>query len=198
MKTEKIFSPLYAFFVVTIISLSGCSKDESPSSTDPQKKAVKVIELTIANQHPGEFPMNRVINESWGRWLERESGSRIKLTILPAETAAKAADIFDAARTGIVDIGCLSHRTWVLAVYVHQVQIELCSITTIRGEEDFGRVGRPQRQGVDGVVVGQTAKAGTVDVEHTDLYRAHVGIAELPIAIYVPVVKLEQQLGAVG
>ena len=70
------------------------------------KKAVKVIELTIANQHPGEFPMNRVINESWGRWLERESGGRVKLTILPSETAAKAADIFDAARTGIVDIGC--------------------------------------------------------------------------------------------
>ena len=106
MNNKKIFISWHVFFISVVMALSGCSKEDSAPGTVSQKKEVKVIELTIANQHPGEFPMNRVINESWGRWLERESGGRIKLRILPSETVAKAADIFDAARTGIVDIGC--------------------------------------------------------------------------------------------
>jgi TRAP-type C4-dicarboxylate transport system substrate-binding protein len=50
--------------------------------------------------------MNRVVNDAWTRWIEKESGGRVRITVLPAETVAKAADIYDAARTGIVDIGC--------------------------------------------------------------------------------------------
>ncbi len=106
MKTRKALFAWYFMFLATVIIFSGCSGDDGTSGKNPQGKKVKIIELTIANQHPGEFPMNRVVNEAWGNWLSRESGGRVKLTILPAETAAKAADLFDAARAGIVDIGC--------------------------------------------------------------------------------------------
>jgi len=102
----KIPNPLVVGCVISVISIltvSGCSKEESTSTT---KKPIKVINLTLANQHPSEAPMNRVVNDAWARWIEKETGGRVKITVLPAETAAKSADIYDAARTGIVDIGC--------------------------------------------------------------------------------------------
>ncbi|MBT8339773.1 MAG: TRAP transporter substrate-binding protein [Desulfatitalea sp.] len=106
MNPEKTLLPLFVIFTMAFLSLPGCSNNDTDSRANPHQKDEPIFELTMANQHPGEFPMNRVINESWGKWLERESKGRVKLTILPAETAAKAADLFDAARNGIVDIGC--------------------------------------------------------------------------------------------
>ncbi len=103
MKVKSLFMAGCAVFLTAILSLSGCSKEESTSSTE---KPIKVINLTMANQHPSEAPMNRVVNDAWARWIEKETGGRVKITVLPAETAAKSADIYDAARTGIVDIGC--------------------------------------------------------------------------------------------
>ncbi len=102
----KISKPLAVFCIVLLLSILlfyGCSKEESATS---DKESFKVIELTLANQHPSEAPMNRVVNDAWARWIEKETGGRIKITVIPAETVAKAADIYDAARTGIVDIGC--------------------------------------------------------------------------------------------
>lgn len=102
----KIQNPLVVGWVISLIlilSISGCSKEESEVSTE---KPARVIELTLANQHPSEAPMNRVVNDAWARWIEKETGGRVKVTVIPAETVAKAADIYDAARTGIVDIGC--------------------------------------------------------------------------------------------
>jgi TRAP-type C4-dicarboxylate transport system substrate-binding protein len=94
----KIPSPFIAGCVIlltTVLSVSGCSKEESTVSS---KKSVKVIELTLANQHPSEAPMNRVVNDAWARWIEKETGGRVRITVLPAETVAKAADIYDAAK----------------------------------------------------------------------------------------------------
>jgi TRAP-type C4-dicarboxylate transport system substrate-binding protein len=103
MKAIKLLKVGCVILIATILTISGCSKEESPTSTE---EPVKAIELTLANQHPSEAPMNKVVNDAWARWIEKETGGRVKVTVLPAETVAKSADIYDAARTGIVDIGC--------------------------------------------------------------------------------------------
>ena len=41
MKSERLFFQLFVIFIVTLISLSGCSKDESPSSAVQPKKSRK-------------------------------------------------------------------------------------------------------------------------------------------------------------
>ncbi|MFX0202021.1 MAG: TRAP transporter substrate-binding protein [Candidatus Hodarchaeota archaeon] len=71
----------------------------------------KVFNLKMATQHPAEAPMNKIINQAWFKWLEKESNGRIKVTLLPAEQAAKADKLYDAARSGIVDIACHNFGT---------------------------------------------------------------------------------------
>lgn len=68
--------------------------------------AQQVIHLSLATQHPVEAPMNKVVNRSWAKWIEKESKGKVKITIMAAETASKAADAYDAARMGIVDMSC--------------------------------------------------------------------------------------------
>ncbi|MBN1380864.1 MAG: TRAP transporter substrate-binding protein [Deltaproteobacteria bacterium] len=69
-------------------------------------QAKDVYKLTFADQHPMEAPMNKVVNTAWIKWLDQASGGKVKVTLYPSETAAKAPDLYDAARDGLVDMSC--------------------------------------------------------------------------------------------
>ena len=71
--------------------------------------ADKVYKLTLATQHPAEAPMSKVINVAWANYLEKASNGRLKIVQLPGEQAAKSSELYEACRTGLVDIACQMH-----------------------------------------------------------------------------------------
>ncbi|MCL6477574.1 MAG: TRAP transporter substrate-binding protein [Peptococcaceae bacterium] len=106
MIRHKLLPVVCIIVMITgILAAAGCSgKADAPAEK-------KVYELTFGVAHPMEVPMMSEINTAWKNWIEKESGGRIKITFYPAEQAAKASDLFDAARDGIVDIGCQMYMT---------------------------------------------------------------------------------------
>lgn len=70
----------------------------------------KVYTINFATQHPHEAAMNKVINEAWIRWIEKESGGRIKINLIPSAQIAAPADLYDAAKTGLTDMACQSYQ----------------------------------------------------------------------------------------
>lgn len=68
--------------------------------------AQKVYKINFATMHPAEAAMNRVINASWIKWIERASGGRIQINLIPGSQVAAPADLYDAARTGLTDMAC--------------------------------------------------------------------------------------------
>lgn len=94
--------------IVALIIMSGaCLKPASnlsTTSTSPAPEGKERFELTLANQHPLEDNMNRIVFQSWINWLDKASDGRIKINLLPAGNVAKPSGFYDAARTGVVDI----------------------------------------------------------------------------------------------
>src|SRR4030043_945446 len=90
-----IFTSVFCLLLVLSIVLIGCTS-ASPS---------KVYEITMGNMSPMESSMNRVVNQSWINWLEKESNGRLKITLMPASQAAAPDKFYDAAKDGLIDIG---------------------------------------------------------------------------------------------
>jgi TRAP-type C4-dicarboxylate transport system substrate-binding protein len=101
VKKNRLLFIISCIVMVIGLLVVGCTETAGPGGDSE-----KVYELTFANQHPSENAMNKVVNEGWKKWIEKESGGRIKIKVLPAEQVAKAPDLYDAARTGTVDIAC--------------------------------------------------------------------------------------------
>lgn len=101
MKKNKPLIVICIIVMAAVILAGGCG-----GGADKPKDDKKVYELTLAVQHPMEAPMMSVVNTAWKNWIEKESGGRIKIKFLPSEQAAKAPELYDAARTGIADIAC--------------------------------------------------------------------------------------------
>jgi len=106
MKRIWLLGTMCAIVLIAGLVFTGCSKD----SEGAEDKG-KVYELTFAAPHPMEVPMMKEINSAWKNWIEAESDGRIKITFYPAEQLVSAADHYDAARDGIVDIGCQMFMT---------------------------------------------------------------------------------------
>ncbi len=70
--------------------------------------AGKVIQLTLANQHPPTNGANAVVNPGWGKWIEQQSGGRIHITFYFASSASAPTDNFESAKNGIVDMSSQS------------------------------------------------------------------------------------------
>lgn len=112
---KKIFLVILAVVLLSSLIFSGCAKPApapapapspatSPAPAPAPVTEQKVFNLTFANMHPPENGMNKVINAAWIKWLDKQSGGRIKVTLLPGAQAAAPEDHFDAAKNGIVDI----------------------------------------------------------------------------------------------
>lgn len=93
----KITIGLLLVCVVFMLSTTACDKDE-------------VYRIDFANQHPHEAGMNKVVNEAWIRWIEQESGGRIKINLIPSAQIAAPADLYDAAKSGLTDMACQSYQ----------------------------------------------------------------------------------------
>lgn len=114
MKRFKVLLVICIIMLVSVILAAGCAAPSKPS-------AEEIYELTFACQHPPESSFTKAYL-AWANWIEKESGGRIKITVLPAEQAAKATDHYDAAKNGVVDIACqllpLNPGRWVLTEVV--------------------------------------------------------------------------------
>ena len=116
MKGVKLLSVIgIAVCVIAMVSgiaiAPGCAK--APAPTAPTTPA-KVYELAFCVQHPYQDPMVCIINEAQKKWLWAESDGRIRTTIIPSAAAvASAAELYDAARTGVVEMAChCTVNTW--------------------------------------------------------------------------------------
>lgn len=108
MKNKGAFRIFFVFIsLLLLILMGGCggSGNKQGAQEPARKDQGKVYELTFANMHPVESEMNK-LNEAWIKWIEKESGGRIKITLLPAEQAAKGPELYDAVMNGTVDMAC--------------------------------------------------------------------------------------------
>jgi len=87
--------------MVLALSIAGCAKETTPP---PGTTSTKVYELTFSHMHPTVDNMHKLIMAGWAKQLERDSGGRIKITILPFCQAAPMEGQYDAAKAGTVDI----------------------------------------------------------------------------------------------
>ena len=94
MKRGLLISIFCIIAIVAALGIPGCVGEK------------EVFELTFATAHPSEGGMHKVVIAAWADWLEEESDGRIQMTIFPAEQAAAAPELYDAAATGVVDIAC--------------------------------------------------------------------------------------------
>jgi len=93
--------------LASISVLPGCAGKGTTQPTGTQP--AKVYELKFCVQHPYVDPMVSVINEAQKKWLWEKSDGRIKMTIIPSAGAvSSASELYDAAKTGIVDMACHS------------------------------------------------------------------------------------------
>jgi TRAP-type C4-dicarboxylate transport system substrate-binding protein len=97
--------------VLVTLVFSGCTGSTpstsalptSSSSSTTSVSPTKVYTLSLGTFHPPEGSISKAFL-AWFNWLEKESKGRIKMTMLPAAQAAAPDQLYDAARTGIVDI----------------------------------------------------------------------------------------------
>lgn len=66
------------------------------------------IELTLSHWVPGTHPLQVTGMEPWAESIKQASNGRIEITIYPAQQLGAAADHYDMARDGIVDIGFIN------------------------------------------------------------------------------------------
>lgn len=103
--TKRILFILLALVLAVSISLIGCNGGQQEEEEEEEEEP-EVFELTFANIHPSVDPFNSVVNDAWIKWIEEESEGRIQITLISDSAAAAPPDMYDAAKTGIVDIAC--------------------------------------------------------------------------------------------
>ena len=113
MKRVVLLSLICIVLLVSAIGVAGCNPSGSTETTKPEgstetttpTESQEVFELSLATIHPLQSPFNET-NLLWIDWMEKESNGRVKITLYPAEQAAKGTECYDSARTGVIDIGC--------------------------------------------------------------------------------------------
>jgi TRAP-type C4-dicarboxylate transport system substrate-binding protein len=93
--SKKLFICL--LIMSTIASVVGLSSDICA------RKKEKVFYLTFGSMN-STAPLSERATIGWEKWIERESGGRIKITHYASETLAKAPDLYDAVESGICDM----------------------------------------------------------------------------------------------
>jgi len=66
------------------------------------------VELTLSHWVPGTHPLQVLGMEPWAESIKEASNGRIEITIYPAMQLGAAADHYDMARDGVVDIGFIN------------------------------------------------------------------------------------------
>ncbi|WP_028035431.1 TRAP transporter substrate-binding protein [Chelativorans sp. J32] len=66
------------------------------------------VEFTLSHWVPGTHPLQVNGMESWAKSINEASNGRIEIQIFPAQQLGAAADHYDMARDGIVDIGFIN------------------------------------------------------------------------------------------
>jgi TRAP-type C4-dicarboxylate transport system substrate-binding protein len=111
-RTGKPIKKIIALMVCGLVafSLLGCSGGGQGGGSTSDNKGV-----TSAPQETIELNLNHLWGETgwqhnnvylkWKQMIEEKTDGRVKLTIYPASTLAKGGDIFDAVKSGAIDIG---------------------------------------------------------------------------------------------
>ncbi|WP_309082964.1 TRAP transporter substrate-binding protein [Chelativorans sp.] len=66
------------------------------------------VELTLSHWVPGTHPLQVTGMEPWAKSISEASNGRIEIQIFPAQQLGAAADHYDMARDGVVDIGFIN------------------------------------------------------------------------------------------
>jgi TRAP-type transport system periplasmic protein len=66
------------------------------------------VEATLSHWVPGTHPLQKHGMEPWAKSIKEASGGEIEIKIFPASQLGAAADHYDMARDGIVDIGFIN------------------------------------------------------------------------------------------
>ncbi|MCR4442997.1 MAG: TRAP transporter substrate-binding protein DctP [Peptococcaceae bacterium] len=93
------------------LPLFGCSSKGGTTTKSSEQKSEppQIYEIKYCMQDTSQDPRVTVIAEAEKKWLWEKSGGRIKLNIIPnAAAVTSPADIFDAVRTGVIEMGIQS------------------------------------------------------------------------------------------
>lgn len=86
--------------LATLLSLSACSTEESPTSGGNE-----VTTLRFSHLWPASAVMHTDAFVPWAKKIEEESGGRLKIDIYPSATLSKPDVTYDAVAKGTVDMG---------------------------------------------------------------------------------------------
>lgn len=95
----KIYLPL-AVALATLLSITGCSKEESVAANPKD-----VTTLRFSHLWPASAVMHTDAFVPWAKKIEEESGGKLKVEIYPSATLSKPDATYDAVAKGTVDLG---------------------------------------------------------------------------------------------
>ena len=116
MKIGKLLGIVCVIAMVAGLLVAGCAGEAPPTEGPPTEgpptegpPEEEVYNLTMCVQHPAVDTMVSQVLAGWYNWLDEESNGRIKFETIVSAGCAAPPDIYDAARGGLVDIGCQSY-----------------------------------------------------------------------------------------
>jgi len=104
---RKLLTLVLAVVMIVSLVVVGCAKPAPAPVPTPAPTPVpqKPIELKFAYHATEQHIIATEGLEVWAKNVEDATGGRVEITSYPAESLCKAADTYDAVRTGIADIG---------------------------------------------------------------------------------------------
>lgn len=136
-----IVSSVTALLVTSLFS--GCNSspdDESNNSSEKNatasqvNKGKTVKELKLAHFMPASSWQNQTLFKDWATAVNKDSGSKLKVSVFPAQTLGKAPAGYDNAKNGITDIA------WTVQGYTAN-RFPLSQIIELPGLFDTAEVG---------------------------------------------------------
>ena len=112
-KRSKIASILLVFFLISLITLTGCGGNSNSSSggstPEPSQGAEdtsqQVFNLTLAHFQVPLHPVETILIQDWIKEIDEATGGRVKITSYPGGTLVPGTEIFESVVSGAVDIG---------------------------------------------------------------------------------------------
>lgn len=102
-RSVKIGFILVLVFSLTAVLMLGCAAEEEPAEVDLE--GIETIELSVAHMWPAVHPKEEILVQGWIEAVEEATDGLVTGVSYPGATLTEAGQEYEAAASGIADIG---------------------------------------------------------------------------------------------